>query len=196
MRSGCCADWISPRLSAIGKRHRIGCFRPSQHELRDVGADRQLDPEAGVSSTVVIILGKPLSYFTGAKADHGTGIGIVIGIAPENRNPQSALFYLAAAAVESGIDKESEQSRITLAAAELMAGDDCVELLTDQLTICCGDRPPMLCGIRRSRHNLAPNNPIKGEAYTLTVKIVTLRLKAGRNKPASNRRLREVRQIF
>jgi hypothetical protein len=138
-------------------------------------------------------LGKPLSYFASAEADHGTGVGVVVGIAPENCDSKSALFQVVTATVECGVDKVSQQGGIALAASELMAGGDCIQFLPDQLTICFGSGLPVLRGIRRSRHIWPLTTIIKGEAYTQTAKIVTREAKALRIRWVRNRSIRKVR---
>ena len=83
----------------------------------------------------MIVLSDPLSDFAGAEADHRIGAGVVVGIASEDLNAQSALFQVSGVAAKSRGHHVLQHRRIPLASPKMIAGQDRVQLFHHQFAV-------------------------------------------------------------
>ena len=91
-------------------------------KLRDIGAQRKIDPHVSGIGMFVVILGKFFSDLACRYANGGIGIRVVARIPSKNLDAQTAFLKLMDLAIGGLVDNVTKEGRIALTCGETRTG--------------------------------------------------------------------------
>ena len=97
-------------------------------DFRVIRARRQADPNLVPVPRLQVILRQPLANFTSCTAHHRILVGVVIGIAPENLDPERTLLEQLNVILRRVLHHVPQKNRTSLARSELKTVENFIEL--------------------------------------------------------------------